>query len=90
MPVGRARIRRRDAGRPAHTPGRSIPLSDFFVARPSDSAQTINSQLARGQNLLLTPGVYDVDQPIAVKRADTVVLGLGLATLTADRRRGRR
>jgi hypothetical protein len=63
--------------------GRSIPLSDFFVARPSDSVRTINAQLARGRNLLLTPGVYDVDRTIKIKRADTVVLGLGLATVTA-------
>jgi hypothetical protein len=63
--------------------GRSIPLSEFFIAKPSDSVQTINSQLARGRNLLLTPGVYDVDQTIKVKHADTVVLGLGFATLTA-------
>ena len=65
------------------TAGRSIPLSDFFLARPSDSVQTINSQLARGKNLLLTPGVYDIDRSIEVKRANTVVLGLGMATLTA-------
>jgi hypothetical protein len=64
------------------TPGRSIPVSDFFVAKPSDSVQTINNQLARGRNLLLTPGVYNVDRTIKVKRADTVVLGLGFATLT--------
>ncbi|WP_408665297.1 adenylyl cyclase [Jatrophihabitans sp.] len=63
--------------------GRSIPLSDFFVARPSDSVQEINSQLARGKNLLLTPGGYDIDRTITVKRAGTVVLGLGFATLTA-------
>ncbi|GAA4353659.1 adenylyl cyclase [Angustibacter luteus] len=67
------------------TAGRSLPLSDFFVARPSDSVRTINAQLARGKNLLLTPGVYDVDRSIEVKRADTVVLGLGMATLTAAR-----
>lgn len=66
-----------------NTPGRSIPLSDFFVAKPSDSVSTINSQLARGKNLLLTPGVYSVGKSIAVKRSDTVVLGLGFATLTA-------
>src|SRR4051812_7452834 len=66
------------------TPGRSLPISDFFVARPSDSARRINTALARGDNLLLTPGVYDVDRTIAVKRAHTVVLGLGLATLTAE------
>ena len=47
------------------TAGRTIPLSDFFVAKPSDSVQTINSQLARGMNLLLTPGVYDVGKSIS-------------------------
>ncbi|HEX2356493.1 MAG TPA: adenylyl cyclase, partial [Micromonosporaceae bacterium] len=65
------------------TPGRTIPITEFFVARPTDSVQVINTQLARGLNLLLTPGVYDVAQSIAVRRADTVVLGLGHATLTA-------
>jgi hypothetical protein len=65
------------------TPGRTVPLSDFFVATPSDSVQTINNQLARGRNLLFTPGIYDVGRSIDVKRADTVVLGLGHATLTA-------
>ena len=65
------------------TPGRTIPLDDFYVATPSDSVQTINNRLARGMHLLLTPGVYDVGRSIDVKRADTVVLGLGHATLTA-------
>jgi hypothetical protein len=67
-----------------HTAGTSIPLSQFFVATPSDSVSAINAALARGLNLLLTPGVYDVDSPIKVKRADTVVEGLGMATLTAS------
>jgi len=65
------------------TPGRSIPLPDFFLARPTDSVKTINAQLARGKNLILTPGMYAVDASIRVKRADTIVLGLGIATLTA-------
>ena len=65
------------------TPGRTLPIGDFFVATPSDSVQAINDQLARGKHLLLTPGVYDVARTIKVKRADTVVLGLGHATLTA-------
>jgi hypothetical protein len=67
-----------------HTAGASIPLSQFFVATPSDSVSTINAALARGLNLLLTPGVYNVDSPIKVKRADTVIAGLGMATLTAS------
>jgi hypothetical protein len=65
------------------TPGRTIPLRDFFVATPSTTWHEINSVLARGMNLLLTPGVYDVARSIVVKRADTVVLGMGHATLTA-------
>ncbi len=67
-----------------HTAGASIALSRFFVATPSDSVSTINAALSRGLNLLLTPGVYNVDSPIKVKRADTVVAGLGMATLTAS------
>jgi hypothetical protein len=65
------------------TAGRTIPLHDFFVADPSDSVKDIDNALARGRHLLFTPGVYDVDRTISVKRADTVVLGLGHATLTA-------
>ncbi len=65
------------------TAGRTISLRDFFIAKPSDAVKTINSQLARGMNLLFTPGIYDVGKSISVKRANTVVLGLGHATLTA-------
>ena len=65
------------------TAGRTIPLDDFFVARPGTSVREINTHLARGEHLLLTPGVYDVDRSIDVKHADTVVLGLGHATLTS-------
>jgi len=65
------------------TPGRTLSIRDFFVARPSDSVQEINRQLARGKHLLLTPGVYDIARSIRVRRANTVVLGLGHATLTA-------
>ncbi|GLI27372.1 hypothetical protein ARHIZOSPH14_16140 [Agromyces rhizosphaerae] len=65
------------------TPGRTVPITDFFIATPDDSVQDINAALARGSNLLLTPGVYDIGETIRVKRADTVVLGMGHATLTA-------
>jgi hypothetical protein len=66
----------------AQTPGHSIPIEDFFVAKPNDSVQSINNALSLGKNLIFTPGVYDLDKTIKVKRADTIVLGLGLATLT--------
>jgi hypothetical protein len=65
------------------TPGRTIPLSDFYVAKPGDSVLKINLALALGKHLLLTPGVYDIARSIEVWRPNTVVLGLGHATLTA-------
>jgi hypothetical protein len=65
-------------------PGSSIPLDDFFVAKPSDSAQAINRQLARGKDLLLTPGIYHLDRAIHVVHKDAVVIGLGFPTLVPD------
>ncbi len=63
------------------TAGRSIPLSQFFVATPANSAAQISLALAEGKNLLLTPGIYHLQGTILVSRPDTVVLGLGMATL---------
>jgi hypothetical protein len=64
------------------TPGKSIPLSAFYIARPGvDTAQSLNAQLARGKDLLFTPGIYDLNEAIHVTRSGTVVMGLGFATL---------
>lgn len=64
------------------TPGKSIPLSRFYIAQPeTDTAATLNAQLAKGRDLLLTPGVYKLTDSIRVTRPDTVVMGLGYATL---------
>ncbi|MCD0453421.1 discoidin domain-containing protein [Actinocorallia sp. API 0066] len=67
-----------------NTPGSSLPLEDFYVVKPGATAQTINAALADGLNLLFTPGIYHVDQTINVNRPNTVVLGLGLATIIPD------
>jgi hypothetical protein len=64
------------------TPGKSIPIAKFYIARSgTDTAATINAQLAQGKNLILTPGIYELTETIHVTRPDTVVLGLGFATL---------
>ena len=64
------------------TPGKSIPLSKFYIAHPdADTAATLNAQLLAGKNLLLTPGIYSLNAPIRVTRPDTIVLGLGFASL---------
>ncbi|RCG24060.1 coagulation factor 5/8 type domain-containing protein [Sphaerisporangium album] len=64
--------------------GTSIPIDQFFIVKPGNTAADINAALAQGKNLLFTPGVYHVNDTIRVNRADTVVLGLGLATIIPD------
>jgi hypothetical protein len=61
--------------------GSSVPLSSFFIANPATPVAVIDVALALGKNLVLTPGVYNLSAPIVVGRPDTVVLGLGFATL---------
>ncbi|MGO8958104.1 MAG: hypothetical protein ACLQFR_12140, partial [Streptosporangiaceae bacterium] len=64
--------------------GQSIPLSQFFVANPGTPVWAINAALAHRKNLILTPGVYNLDQPIVISHPDTVVLGQGFATLVPE------
>jgi hypothetical protein len=66
------------------TAGTSIPIGQFYVVKAGDTASTINTALASGKNLLVTPGVYHLNAPINITRANTVVLGLGLATFMPD------
>ncbi len=66
------------------TPGTSVPMSQFYVARPTDSTATLNAALSQGLNLFLTPGVYHLSETLNVTRANTVVLGLGFPTLVPD------
>lgn len=66
-------------------PGTSISIDEFYIAHPeTDTAATINAALEDGKNLIFTPGQYRLTAPVEVNRANTVVLGLGLATLIAD------
>jgi hypothetical protein len=69
--------------RSGETPGASIPLGRFYIAHAgADTAATINAQLAAGKHLLITPGIYELTEPIRITHANTVVLGLGFATLS--------
>jgi hypothetical protein len=65
--------------------GRSIPLDEFLVVTPSTPLGRITSALSQGRHVLFTPGMYDIGSTLRVRRADTVVLGIGMPTLTAQR-----
>ena len=66
------------------TAGTSLPMSQFYVAKPGDSAATLNAALAQGLNLFFTPGTYLLNQALQVTRPDTVVLGIGYPTLVPE------
>lgn len=68
------------------TPGTPLPIEQFHVARSDrDNAASINTALAQGKHLLLTPGIYHLERSLRVTRPGTVVLGLGYATLVPDK-----
>ncbi|MEU6455122.1 RICIN domain-containing protein [Streptomyces sp. NPDC047065] len=64
--------------------GSSLGIDQFYVVKPGATAAQINAALAEGKYLLVTPGVYHLNQTLRVTRPDTVVLGLGLATFVPD------
>lgn len=67
-----------------NTPGTSVPLSQFYVAKPGVSTATLNAALAQGLNLFFTPGVYRLSETLKVTRPGTIVFGLGYPTLIPE------
>ena len=62
--------------------GTLLPIDSFYIAKEGlDTAASINEALEEGKNLLFTPGIYDLDEAIRVKNPNTIVLGIGYATL---------
>ena len=58
---------------------------DFHVAQEGkDDAKSLNAALAAGKNVLFTPGIYYVDEPIKVTKPGTIVLGIGEATIVPE------
>ncbi|BEL02987.1 discoidin domain-containing protein [Actinoplanes sichuanensis] len=75
-------LRRNSAGATwPNAAGTSIPMREFYVAKPGDTAARINQALAQGLNLFFTPGTYTLNDTIRVTRANTVVTGIGFPTL---------
>ncbi|MDD7793350.1 galactose-binding domain-containing protein [Clostridium sp. 'White wine YQ'] len=65
--------------------GTSMSIDQFYIARSDrDTAASINAALNQGKNLIFTPGVYHLSDSIKVNNPNTVILGLGLATLVPD------
>jgi hypothetical protein len=63
------------------TPGTSLPLSKFYVVNAASTVAQINTALLLGDDLLFTPGVYNVPRTIHVLWPNTQIVGLGFPTL---------
>lgn len=58
--------------------GEVIPIEKFYITQPKrDTAASINAALRAGQHLLVTPGIYLLNDTLVVSRTNTVILGLG-------------
>ncbi|MWC28833.1 S-layer homology domain-containing protein [Paenibacillus sp. MMS18-CY102] len=67
------------------TPGHSVSINDFYIAQPGTSdAASINAALSSGKNVIFTPGIFHTDDTIRITNPDTIVLGLGMATIIPD------
>ena len=64
------------------TAGEFITLNNFYIARADyDTETTLNGALAAGKHLLFSPGIYYLNTPLIITNPNTIVMGLGLATL---------
>ena len=63
------------------TPTVTVGFENVYVTKENDTAKVINKKLNAGLHIILSPGIYSLDEPILVQKPDTVVLGLGFPTL---------
>ena len=56
-------------------------LDSFYVVKPGVSATEMNRQLKNKKHLLITPGMYELSEPLHVIHPNTIILGIGWATL---------
>jgi hypothetical protein len=70
------------AGKP--DPVTTLPINQFYIAKPTDTAKSLNAALQQGYHLIMTPGIYHLASSLEVNYPNTVILGLGMATLVPD------
>ena len=59
-------------------------LVNFILQEQTEIMQLLLMRHWQKENIILSPGIYHAEEPINITNANTVVLGLGLATIIAD------
>merc|ERR1711871_553555 len=76
-------VRHGTAGHDFDTNPPAVGFESVYVTQPSDSAAAINAKLAQGLHVVVSPGVYHLDEPLELNHPNQVLLGLGYATLVS-------
>ena len=64
------------------TVGDFFALAEFYIAdAEKDTDKTLNVALSKGKHLLFSPGIYYLNEPLTITKPNTIIMGLGLATL---------
>ena len=65
---------------------KKLSINEFYIATAKkDTSVTLNEALRRRKHLLFTPGIYRIEEPLLVEKEETVLLGMGLATLRSEK-----
>ena len=61
-----------------------VAVANATDGKPDENvAKKINEALQQGKDIVLSPGIYYLSEPLEITKSDQVILGLGLATLVA-------
>ena len=58
-----------------------MDFSTVYVATANDTAKAINAKLSAGLHVVLSPGVYNLEESLLLTKDGQVLLGIGIATL---------
>eukprot|EP00434_Breviolum_minutum_P031742 symbB.v1.2.028072.t1/scaffold2936.1/size66856/1 len=61
--------------------GSTVGFEEVFVTTQNTTAKDINSAIAQGLHVVITPAVYYLEEPIVINHPNICILGLGFATL---------
>ena len=59
-------------------------FTNFYIANDTDTAATINAQLSECNNIILSPGLYKLEDSILVNKDNLMILGFGMPTLISS------
>lgn len=74
-------IKKNSSGSDIKSTGQQIGFENVYVATDKDTAAVINSKLAAKLHIVLSPGIYNLEDSLRVSNDNQIILGLGLATL---------